>query len=186
MKLANQQQTMDNKRQNMCSVQKGFTFIEILVYIAILSVLVLVISSFVLWSVRSNAKARAMRETINSARRALEVMTYEIRQADSIYSPATRPDQLSLETKEYLPTGEETSYVDFYLCGQQLCLKKESQEAIALTSEEVSVSALTFTQIGTDFLSIKINLTVDYKNPQNRIELQASVDLTSTVALRTY
>jgi len=166
--------------------KSGFTLVEILVYIGILSVLVLAVSSFILWSVRSNAKTKAIRKTMNDARRAMEIMSYEIKEAIGIYTPTCSSSQLSLGTSKYLATGEQTSYIDFFICDQKLCLKKESQVPVALTSNETEIDNLTFTQIGVDFSSIKIDLTMNYKNPQNRSELEASVSLSSTVGIRPY
>lgn len=167
--------------------QKSFTLMEILVYVAVLAILVSAVSSYFLWTTRSNAKARAMREVADNARRAMEQMTYEIKEAKSIYTPTTTANQLSLETAKYLPTGETTSYIDFYLCGTQLCLKKESQNPIALTSDRVKVSNIVFSQVVTSNVpSIQINLKIDYKTSATRPEYQASINLQSTVSLRSY
>lgn len=168
-------------------MKKGFTLIEMLVYVAVLAILTLAISSFVLWTIRSNTKAKVMRETLDNARRAMEIMTYEIKEAESIYTPIATSSQISLETIKYLPNGETTTYIDFYLCDTRLCLKKESQDPIALTSERVEVNNLIFSQFVTaSSSSVQINLGVNYKNPADRPEYQASVDLTSTVSLRSY
>ena len=129
-----------------------------------------------------------MRETLSNGRGAMEKMVYEIREAQSIYSPTTTSTQLSLETWHYLPEGESSSYIDFFLCGAQICLKKESQDPIPLTSEKVEVKELKFWQIATTSTvpSIQINLELSYKNPHNRPEYQASFNATSTVSLRSY
>jgi len=165
-------------------MKKSFTLIEVLIYIAVLAIIVSVASSFFLWVIRANTKTKAMREVLDNTRRAMEIMTYEIKEAKSIYTPTStfgsHPGQLSLETKKYLPTGETKTYIDFYLCGAQLCLKKESQNPVTLTSERVEVSNLVFSQIVTSGIpSIQINLQIDYKN-------QASITLTSTASLRSY
>lgn len=172
--------------------QKSFTLIEILVYIAVLAIVVLTVSAFFLWAVRSNVKTRAMREVLDNTRRAMEIMTYEIKEAKGVYAPTgifdSHPGQLSLETKRYLPTGETASYIDFYLCGTKICLKKESQNPIALTSDRVEITDLVFSQIATSqaALSIQINLKIDYKTAADRPEYQSSLTTTSTASLRTY
>jgi len=167
--------------------KKSFTLTEMLVYVAVLAIIVLAVSSFFLWTTRSNTKTRAMREALDNSRRAMEIMSSEIKEAKSIYTPTTTSTQLSLETTKYLPTGEETTYIDFYLCGTQLCLKKESQNPIALTSDRVEVNNLIFSQIITGGNpSVQIDLGINFKNPQNRPEYQASVNLKSTASLRSY
>jgi prepilin-type N-terminal cleavage/methylation domain-containing protein len=167
--------------------KSGFTLIEILVYIAILGILIIPISSFLIWSNRSNIKAKVMRETLEDARRAMEIMTREIKEAKSIYTPTTNPNQLSLETINYLPTDEETTYIDFFLCGSSICFKKESQGPVSITKDNIEVNQLVFTRIVSgDSTSIQIELGMNYKNPGNRPEYQATVNLTSTASLRSY
>ncbi len=168
--------------------QSSFTFIEILVYIAVFSIVFAVLILFIIWVTQSNIKAQVMRETLDNARRAMGMMTYEIKTAQSIYTKTTTSTQLSLETINYLPEGESSTYIDFFLCGNQICLKKESQDPIPLTSEKIEVKKLVFTQIGTSTTtpSIQIGLTLSYKNPQELSECRASVNVTSTASLRGY
>jgi len=147
--------------------EKSFTLIEILVYIGVFSVIIVTI--------------------LDNTRRIMGIMSHEIKEARSIYVPTTTSNQVSLETIKYLPEGEITTYVDFYLCNDRLCFKKESQDSIFLTSESVEVSNLVFTRVVSGGNpSLQIDLTVDYKNPNNRPEYQSSVSLTSTASLRSY
>lgn len=171
--------------------KKGFTLFEALIYIGILGIIVLTISSYFLWSIKSSQKVKVMGETLDSARRSMEIMVYEIKEAESIYTPASildsHPGQLSLETKKYLPEGENKTYIDFYLSGGRLCFKKESQSPICLTSDRVEVENLVFSQIITNSTpSIQIDFSVNYKNPAGRSEYQAQVNLTSTSSPRSY
>ena len=169
--------------------KRGFTLMEILIYIAVLAIIVSAVSGFLVWAIKSNTKAMAMREVSDNARRSMEMMSYEIREAKSIYTPTSTSTQLSLETTHYLPSGETLTYIDFYLCGAAtttLCLKKESQDPIALTSDMVEVNNLEFIQIATTTPSIQINLRINFKNPQNRPEYRAEISLTLTTSLRSY
>ena len=172
-------------------MKKGFTLIEVLIYIAVLVVIITAVSAFFLWGIRSNSKTRVMRETLDNSTRAMEVLTREIKEAFSIYTETStfdsNPGQLSLETTKYLPTGESTTYIDFYLCNDQLCLKKESQDPVALTSDKVKVTNLVFSRVITNEIpSVQVNLTVDYNDLTGQPEYQASVNLTSTISLRGY
>ena len=160
---------------------KGFTLIEILIYIGALSVIVVAVVSFVLWSVHSTTKARTMRETLYNARRAMQIMSYEIKIAKSISSSSTA-NYLALEN---------TTTTEFYLCGAALttlCQKKGAESPpISLTSDKVEVTNLEFIQVVSSTTpSIQINLRVDYKNPGNRPEYQASFNAKSTASLRSY
>lgn len=169
-------------------INSGFTLMEILIYVAVFSMIITVLFSFIVWLWHSNIKTQVMRETLANVEGAMQRMTHEIRDAQSIYTPTTTSTQLSLEILRYLPEGESSSYLDFFLCETQLCLKKEAQDPIALTSDKVEIKNLSFSQVtaGTSTGSIQINLRAQYKNPQNLSEYQASVDVTSTVSLRSY
>ena len=168
-------------------MKKGFTLIETLVYIGILTIVVAAIFSFLIWSVRSSTKVKVMRETLDNARRVMEIIVYETKEARAVYVPTSSSTQLSLETLHYLPSGEDTTYIDFYICGTQICFKKESQSPIALTSDRVEVTDLVFTRVVTEQIpSVQIELEIDYKNLSSRPEYQASVNLKSTVSLRNY
>ena len=172
--------------------KRGFTLIEILIYAAVLAIIVSAVSLYFIWVTRSNAKTKAMKETLNSAEMAMEIITYEIKEAESIYTPTslfdTQTGQLSLKTKKYLPEGEIISYIDFYLCGDQLCLKKESQNPISITSNRVKLTKLELRRLvdTSTTPSIQINLKVDYKTPAEKPEYQASIELTSAASLRIY
>lgn len=172
-------------------MKKGFTLIEILVYIGILTIIISAVFSFLIWAINSNTKAMVMREVSDNARQSMEFFSREIKEAKSIYTPTSffdsHPGQLSLEKIENLSEGEKISFVDFYLCDNRICFKKESQDPIVLTSDNLEVTDLIFTQVITDQIpSIQIELKIDYKNPENRPEYRASINLKSAVSLRSY
>jgi len=162
---------------------KGFTLVEILVSLAIFSIILLTLVSSFLAMSNSILKTKADMEVSENARRVLNEITYEIRSAKSVYTPTTTTNQLSLETSRYLPSGEDSTFIDFFLCGTAVCLKKESQDSIALTSNSVQVTSLTFSQVSTGGNpSVQVNLTVNYQDSNN----PSSITLTSTASLRGY
>jgi type II secretory pathway pseudopilin PulG len=171
---------------------RGFTFIEVLAYIAVLTIIISVVSVFIFWQINSGVKSMAIRETQYNVERALAVITQEIREAKSVYIPTgafdINPGQLSLETAKYLPAGETLSYIDFFICGTRLCFKKESQNPLAITSDRVKISSLVFSEINTTSTapSIQINLKIDYRATSTRPEYQSSFEATSAASLRSY
>lgn len=166
----------------------GFTLIEVLAYIAVLVIIISSVVSFIFWTVSSGSKAKAVREVLNNSKRAMEVMGYEIKGAKSIYAPTTNLTQLSLETTKYLPEGEVSSYLDFYATSGVLYMKKESQNPIPLTSDNVEIKSIFFGQIATTTTipSLQIGLEISYKNPNNRPEYSATLWATSTFSFRNY
>jgi len=168
--------------------QLGFTLVETLVYVVIISIIVTVVVSALLWIVRAEANAKARRATADSTRSAMRIMTREIREAKGLYTPTmTIPTQLSLETTTNLSPGETSTYVDFFLCGTRLCVKREFQNPVALTSEGVEVTNIIFTEVTTNSTpSIQIMLQVEYKNPGTKPELEVATNATTTTSLRSY
>ena len=177
---------MNHKDEN-----KGFTLIEVLVYIALLVSVLFVISSFLIWITRANSKIKAMAEAADNTRRSMEIISYEIREAKGVYTPTSifnsHPGQLSLATQKYVPTDEKNTYIDFYVSAGKICLKKEAQSPMCLTSERVEVKNLIFRQVlSNQILSIEVELIVDYKNPSGISDYGASVNLRSVASPRSY
>ena len=170
--------------------RKGFTLIEVLAYIAVLAMIILAVSSFLLWAVRSNTKTKVTRETLDNIRETMEIITYEIKEAENIYTPTSvfdsHPGQLSLKTAKYLPVGEDTTYIDFYVSDGHVCLKKESQNPIVLTSDRVRVTNLVFSQIAGTPSSVQIDLEIEFQGDVTRPEYQSIISTTSVASLRSY
>ena len=169
------------------NLNSGLAMVEILVSFAILSIVLLSIISFVLWASYYNTKTKAYDQVLENARRVLDTIAYEIRGAKSIYNPTTTSDQLSLETEKYAPSGEDSTFIDFFICGSALCLKKESQDPIILTSDSIKIESIYFSEIlnGTG-PSVKIDITINYQNQYSDDESYASISSTSTASLRSY
>ncbi|MDD2731937.1 MAG: type II secretion system protein [Candidatus Pacebacteria bacterium] len=163
----------------------GFTLVEVLIYIAVFSVIIVVTGFFILWLINSSSKIKVMREVNDNARIAMETMISEIKEAKSIYTPTSASRQISLETSKYLPQGEEASYIDFYEDNGTLFFKKESEDPVSLTSSLVEIKDINFTQVVYEkSYSIKIEMTVAYRNISGRPEYDAEITLTSTAFIR--
>jgi type II secretory pathway pseudopilin PulG len=129
------------------TTKRGFSLIEYLVYITIFSILTLSFLAFVGRFFPLVREASALREVQDNAQTVREVLSQEVTQALSIYTPtsvfATSSSQLSLETKNSLPDNENTTYVDFYLDNSSLYLKREGQAASRITSQNITVDEFT-------------------------------------------
>jgi len=169
---------------NFRGKSRGFSLLELLLSLAVFSIILLAVYSFFFSLSDSNLRTKASQTATDNAKRALEVITFEIKSAKSIYTPTTTASQLSLETSRYLQSGETATFIDFFMCGYAVCMKKESQEdAVALTSDSVQVTNLVFSQISTGTNpSVKVGLTVTSGSGQNL----SSVNLTSTASVRSY
>jgi prepilin-type N-terminal cleavage/methylation domain-containing protein len=173
-------------------MKRGFTLIELVVYVAVLGMVLASVLAFLLWTVKSQAKTNAMRQVLAAGQRTLEIFSREVAAASSVYTPTSVfnsfPGQFSLQTGAYVPVGETSSYIDFYQCGDKFCMKRESQNPLAITSDKVSLTNLTFLHLvtGQGRSSVQITLTLAAKTSSLNPEYQASITLTDTVTLRSY
>jgi type II secretory pathway pseudopilin PulG len=162
--------------------KKGFTLIELLIYAAAFVIVTTLLTSFVFSLIKAQAKIRISKEVIDNSQRAMDIMLWEIRHAQDIYAPTSffdsHPGQLSLKTKQNTPLDEETTYLDFYLdVDNRLCLKREGNEAIPLTSEKIKINNLVFNYLtASSSQSIRIELSAVYN--------QATATLISSAGLR--
>lgn len=174
----------------MLSKNRGFTLLEILLYVALIALVISVVSAMLVWAIRVQAKAQIITELSQQGERALAAMVRETREARSVYTPTSvfgiHPGQLSLQTTNAIPQGEKVGYIDFFLCGTRLCFKREGQDPIAFTSEDVVVDTLVFSLVGAtqDFTSVQIVLTLRYGSPTQQPSYQASASFQSSASIR--
>lgn len=171
---------------------KGFTLITALIYVALLAIVAALLARFAVSIIRTNTQAQLAGEVVDNAQRSLAIITQEIQQADSIYTPTSvlgaHPGQLSLATTQNLPSDENITYLDFYVDDEHLYLKREGAAAQLLTSERVKVSNLTFTHLypTSEHSAVRIAATFTADVPDTALQTQTSISLTSTISLRTY
>ncbi|MBI2573988.1 MAG: type II secretion system protein [Candidatus Wildermuthbacteria bacterium] len=167
---------------------KGFTLIELLTYVAVAGMLLAIVSVFLLESLKLYNRSQAIRETFYNAKNALDTVAVEVRMAKSIYAPATSSSQISLEIAGNPSNGEEaSSFTDFFLCQTALCVKREGQSSLAITSGAVEVTSLVVQPVssGGKLSSVQVDIQLRYKNPQNRPELDFSASMSTVAAIRT-
>ncbi len=167
----------------MKKTPQGFSLIEILVYVGISSIIILAVSVFFLWILRSNARVKAESDVQDNLRRSMGIMLSEIREAKSVYTPTSLfqndSGQLSLETTKYFLLGEDVSYIDFYFCQNRLCLKKEGLDPIFLTSDKVTVKKIEFFQIAGTSTAPSIQIVLEMSSFQYSASLISSASIRS-------
>ncbi len=168
--------------------KRGFTLIELLIYIATVVFIIGAVGSLLIWSIRLQTKAKIQEELIRNGDRAMSVMLRTTQEAQAIYTPTgllnSPAGQLSLQMRPSAQ-GEEYSYIDFFLCEARVCFKKEGQEPIVLTTENIEINNLTFLLIGSgDFPSLQITLGMRYKSDAARPEYKAFLTLQSSASVR--
>ncbi|KKS68962.1 MAG: hypothetical protein UV40_C0038G0004 [Parcubacteria group bacterium GW2011_GWA1_42_7] len=164
--------------------KNGFTLIEMVVYVGVGTIVLASVIAMAIWTIRIGAKAKADRELIHNAARAMETMIFEIKKSQSLYDPTcafeTNPGQISLEQKNSSLPDETSAFVDFFQCQEALCVKRESAAAAAITNNQVVLTNLTFEKMenSTTSPSVRIILEMESKSsvwgisgPQSGIKL---------------
>ncbi|MEI8339121.1 MAG: type II secretion system protein [bacterium] len=141
----------------------GFTLIEMLVYLAIFIVLVMAITSSLVYLSKSYQELAQRKNLTNSAVSVLNRISFETRQASSINIAnsvfGTSSSRLYLDSKN--TDGSNTNY-DFYLDSSVLKLKKDGVDQGALTLPGVAVNSFEiYRPVGTstNAVTVKMSLT---------------------------
>lgn len=184
---------MQNIQKNFTlplKASKGFTIIEMLMYVGIAGVVMTVITSLLMDNLKAYDKSVAQQNVFNNVNGALKTITDEIRYAKSVYTPTSVLDadagQLSVETALQAPSGENVAYVDFYVDNGRIYEKRDGQNASPLTSERVFVEQLRFTErsAAANRDSVAVNIQARINTQSTNQKDQARVAVSSTAALR--
>ena len=174
---------------------RGYTLIEMIIYVALVGIVTVFIYSVILFIYNSNKETINLAKINSNAYSVMERMRYEVENADYIYLPTSnmanynydlaKEDQLSLATKIDALSPDEITFVDIYLENGAVFIKKEEElSPTALTSSNVVVSDLSFFYYKNGSReSIRINITIE---PESNSTSNPSIHLISTIALRSF
>ncbi len=119
------------------SSQKGFTFIELILYITISTMVMTALIVFAWNIIGSGAKSSIQQEVFSQARYVSERIKYEIRNASGI--TIVNPTSISL-----INFPPDTSTV-ISLVGGKVQISKNGGTAVNLNATDTNISSLTFT-----------------------------------------
>jgi type II secretory pathway pseudopilin PulG len=169
--------------------RSGFTLIETMIYIAIIGGAV---SSFVLFATTvSNVRSKiyVQQEVNANARVALDVIADRIRSAsgvnagNSTFGSDPGVLELSMDAAAANPTIINLSANDGILQ-----IKEGASSVVALTSDEVRVSNLVFTDLtpasGNQRENIRIDLTIEYNVPSGDANFGYTNSVQTSVSVR--
>lgn len=165
----------------------GLSLIEVIIYVAILGVVAVAVSNFLIQISSTYRKALAEREVISNSRLILERIIGLTTEAKEIYTPTSDfvsdLGQLSLLTKIEPLAGHQNSFVDFWVDNGRLWTRKEGQEPEAISAPSVRVTKFKLERISQgNYEAVKIILKVDYNT--SAVGLLTSAELNSTAVLK--
>jgi len=153
----------------------GFTLIEAIVYVAMSSILLLVITRLGFDFFSSKQKILAQEEILENANVIINKMTQSVRDAQSIVLPQTTSQELSLQMKE-----ASVNPTRFYATGESFYIAQGIGSGVKLNSGNVGVSSLQFEKITNNSVGIGIKINLTLFSLRNSIETSFS----PTVSLR--
>jgi len=139
--------------------KKGYSLIEILVYVIIFSVISILVINSLLVITKSFAKSKESRELMSSAVSSMERMTREIRSAQTIN--AVSAGSITLTAVE----NSINKKLEFYTLNNDLLFEEDDVLVGSLLMPNVRVTSLTFTNLTlTKGQAVKISMTLEYNN----------------------
>ncbi len=162
---------------------KGFTLIEVLLYLAMLSVFIVVISSFWQGLMDITEKGKAMNTVNTEGQFIMTKILQGIRESESINAPIAGNSALTLNVT-FLDVSKNPTIIEFN--SGNLRLSEGITPFASLNSGEVVVSNVSFTN-NTGLNSkglVRVQFTVNYKNPDGRSNLNYSQTFYGSASLK--
>lgn len=166
---------------------KGFTFIETIIYIAIIGT---VVASFVAFSMsisNSRNKTYVVSEVQANARIAMDLITQKIRMSSGVNIASstfdTDPGVLSLSMTS---STLDPTIIDLTLDNGLLQIKEGANDAVSLVSNNIKITNLVFKNftVSSTRENIGIEMTVEYNSNSDDVNFNYLQSLQTNVNLR--
>jgi prepilin-type N-terminal cleavage/methylation domain-containing protein len=163
--------------------QKGYTLIELLLYVALVGVLLSAITAFFGIAAEARIKNQTINEVNEQGAYAMEYMARITRSATNISSPAAAATGSSLTL--VVPTATLSPTV-LSVTNNVLYIKEGTGATISLTTSKVKVDALNITNLTRSGTSpiVQISLTLSRVNALSRNEYDYQRTFTTSVGTR--
>lgn len=158
--------------------KKGFSLIDMLIYIAILSTVLLTITSLFTLAIQQREKADSISKVNSDLYRTALVISEEVKNADAILNP------LVGTTAQEFTSIENTIESRFYVSNGNLYLDKSGQTH-QISSNYIVVNSLEVHNLSSTEKdeSIQINISYSLRNPNGRTENNYNDSYQFTISL---
>lgn len=159
-------------------MKKGFSIIEFLIYITILTVAVAAMGLVLSNIFRVGARTDLVQEVSHNGRFAMQRIGQVTKESSGI--------AIEEDGKKLVLSFEDRSPVAFYVSeeanGQKILKIEEEEGPIALTTKRVNVDSLFFKQVSGD--SVRVEMKISFYNPQSLPEYEFTSFFTSSFTLK--
>ena len=166
-------------------LKSGFTLIELILYIALISIFITGAILFAWDIIYGGAKSEVQRDVNQNSRLISKRMIYEIRNSSAVNSVTTSDLCLASNTPARNPTRFYISAGRLYVAwggGSTNCTSMTNNQP--LTSNKVTVSGLTFTDRSSGTVSSNIQFSFTVSSTGIRQEWQKSQSYTGNAEIR--
>lgn len=170
--------------KNYLNKNKGYTLIELILYISLAAVMLLAISMALSTFFEARIKSKVISELDGEGTQAMQLITQTIRNANSINSPLIGINDSSLSLNVIDPSKDPTV---FSLVGGEIIIKEGLNSEIPLTNKYQTVSSgLLFENLSRPLTpgTIGISFISSHLNPEGRNEYNYSRSFYGTATLR--
>ena len=162
--------------------QRGFTFIELILYVAIVTMLLTALVPFAWNIIEGGAKSATQQEVFSTARYISERLKYEIRNATGINSVSSTQISLITDNAATNPTIISSS-------SGVLTIKQGAGSPVALNTPNASVSAFTFTNYtatasATKHIQFVFTMKANYPAAAKRQEFNETTTIEGSAEIR--
>lgn len=165
------------------NTQQGFTLIELILYVSLVSIIMLTTSLFLSTLLESRIKNQTMAEVEQQGVQVMQIITQTLRNATSINSPAQGIGDSSLSIAV---SAIGKSPTIFSISGNAIQMTEGGSIPIALTNSRVIASALTFqnlSRLDTPGI-VRVQFTLTSVNLIGRFEYNYAKTFYASAALR--
>jgi len=166
-------------RMNNRKAKRGFTLVELLIYLGIFSGFVTLLSGLFI------AILDAQQDMIQNARLEQDMhylfsrIQYDVARAQDLILPASNG---AVETELHLNIGG--NIVSYYLESDKLKILEEGSTALSLNSYGVLIDSIEFQRLANTNGKASVRVSLDLKTDENDTSLQEQQSMVSTFGLR--
>lgn len=177
--------SMRNIKPHSFFSRSGFSLIELILYVGLLSSMMLVLSLFFSIALSVRIKHQTISEVEQQGLQALQIMSQTIRNASSVNSPLAGSSSSTLSLS--LATSSDITSV-FFASSSVLYVTEGVASPVALTNNIVAISNLLFSALSVSSSTtpgtVRIVFSLSRINPSGRSEYDYTKVFYTTAALR--
>ncbi|PJA90482.1 MAG: hypothetical protein CO137_00160 [Candidatus Magasanikbacteria bacterium CG_4_9_14_3_um_filter_32_9] len=157
--------------QKIIKNKKGFSLVELVLYISVLIILLGSIFLFMGLVFESKAKSQTINEVERQGEFIIRTILQTVRNTNTINSPTVGSSSNSLSINVKNPTNSPTT---FALNGTGLVMTEASQTPVILNNNLVEIKNIVFRNVSQPSTTgiIRVEITIAHVNPENQNEFK--------------